>query len=71
MFRGFTESIKIMRKIKPNIVVGMGSYVCVPVILASSCLNVPTLIHEQNLLPGRANRLLGYIVDKIAISFEG
>jgi len=48
----------------------MGSYVAAPVCLAARLLGIPTAIHEQNSLPGLANRLLSRIVDQIFISFE-
>jgi len=60
---------KILRKLKPDIVVGFGSYASfVPVYLATK-MNIPTCIHEQNSYPGITNRILGKRVDKIFLSF--
>ncbi len=62
---------KIIKSFKPDIAIGTGGYVCGPVLLAAKMLKIPTLIHEQNVLPGLTNRLLARIVDKVAISFNG
>ena len=58
-----------LKKIKPHVVVGFGGYGAFPVVLAASLLKCPTLIHEQNVIPGRANRLLSFFVNTIAVSF--
>ncbi len=50
-------------------VVGMGGYASFPTMAAAIILRVPCLIHEQNVLPGLANRVLGRFVSKIAVSF--
>ena len=50
--------------------IGTGGYVCGPVVFAAARLNVPTLIHEQNSLPGVTNKFLARYVDKVAICFE-
>lgn len=54
---------------KPHVVVGTGGYVCGPVVLAAVHLGIPTLIHEQNALPGLTNRLLSRYVTKTALAF--
>ncbi|WP_096199261.1 undecaprenyldiphospho-muramoylpentapeptide beta-N-acetylglucosaminyltransferase [Bacillus sp. FJAT-45350] len=61
---------KIIKEFKPDVVVGTGGYVCGPVVYAAAKLRVPTLIHEQNSVPGLTNKFLSRYVDKIAISFE-
>ncbi|WAA13681.1 undecaprenyldiphospho-muramoylpentapeptide beta-N-acetylglucosaminyltransferase [Fervidibacillus halotolerans] len=68
--KGVKESKRIIKEFKPDLVVGMGGYVSAPVVYAASRLNVPSLIHEQNSIPGLTNKLLSRFVDKIAISFE-
>ncbi len=59
-----------MLKIKPNVVVGTGGYVCGPIVFVSSILKIPTLIHEQNIFPGITTKILSKFVDEIHISFE-
>lgn len=65
------EAAKIIRKFKPDLVFGVGGYVTGPVILAARLLGVTTCIHEQNSIPGLANKLLGHIADKIFVSLPG
>ncbi len=61
---------KILKKYSPKAVVGMGAYLSFPVLLIAKIKKIPTLIHEQNSIPGLANRLLSKIVTKVAISFK-
>ena len=61
---------KIMKEFKPDIVLGIGGYVTFPVILAAKSLGIKTFIHEQNSIPGKSNRILGRLADKIGVSFE-
>jgi UDP-N-acetylglucosamine--N-acetylmuramyl-(pentapeptide) pyrophosphoryl-undecaprenol N-acetylglucosamine transferase len=58
-------------KFKPDIVVGVGGYVTGPVVMAAKFMGVPTCIHEQNSIPGMANKLLGKYVDRIMVSIPG
>lgn len=62
---------KIIREFKPDVVVGTGGYVCGPVVYAASRLKIPTLIHEQNVIPGLTNKFLSRFTDRIAVSFSG
>ncbi len=66
---GFKQSRTILRQFKPDVVVGVGGYVTVPVLLAAKLLGIPFLIHEQNAWPGLANRLLGHWAKRICLSF--
>ncbi|MDI6605755.1 MAG: undecaprenyldiphospho-muramoylpentapeptide beta-N-acetylglucosaminyltransferase [Candidatus Omnitrophota bacterium] len=68
-FKGWFESLFLLFEFKPDIVVGFGSLDSVPVLLSAWLLRIRTLIHEQNLIPGRANRLLAKFADKVAVSF--
>jgi UDP-N-acetylglucosamine--N-acetylmuramyl-(pentapeptide) pyrophosphoryl-undecaprenol N-acetylglucosamine transferase len=68
--QGFGQAIRILRRLQPQVVLGLGSYVSGSVILAASVLGIPRLIHEQNVIPGLTNRLLGRIVNRVAVSFE-
>ncbi|MFA5100632.1 MAG: UDP-N-acetylglucosamine--N-acetylmuramyl-(pentapeptide) pyrophosphoryl-undecaprenol N-acetylglucosamine transferase, partial [Candidatus Omnitrophota bacterium] len=67
--RGFFESIVILARFKPDIAVGFGSIVSIPVLVCAWLLRTTVMIHEQNVLPGRANRFLAFISDRIAVSF--
>jgi len=68
-FQGSLESIIILLTFRPDIVVGFGSLCCIPMILFAWLFRVKTLIHEQNVIPGRANRFLAKFTDRIAVSF--
>jgi len=68
---GIAEALRHLRKLRPAAVVGFGGYPSVPAVLAGALLRLPTLIHEQNAVLGRANRLLAPFVGKIAVGFPG
>jgi len=59
---------RIIKKFKPDVVVGTGGYVSGPVVMAAALAKVPTLIHEQNAFPGLTTRLLASRVSKVAVS---
>ncbi len=61
---------KIIKEFNPDIVIGVGGYVTVPVISAAHSLKIKTFIHEQNSVAGKANLALANKVDMIAISFK-
>ena len=66
---GILRSHRILRKLKPQVVVGFGGYPSFPTMVAAHMLGIPTVIHEQNSVLGRANRLLAAKVGRIATSF--
>lgn len=66
---GSLKALLTVAAFNPEVIVGFGSLVSVPVILSGWLLRKKTLIHEQNVLPGAANRFLAYFCDQIAISF--
>ncbi|MFC3882671.1 undecaprenyldiphospho-muramoylpentapeptide beta-N-acetylglucosaminyltransferase [Bacillus songklensis] len=63
-------SKQYIREFKPDVVIGTGGYVCGPVVYAAHKSGVPTIIHEQNSVPGLTNKFLSKYVDKVAICFE-
>ncbi len=69
-FTGFFQAKKIIKKFKPDIIIGAGGYICGPVILAGHRLKLPTMLHESNAFPGKATKMLAGITDTILISFE-
>ena len=66
---GIVQARLMLAKLKPDFVVGFGGYPSFPTLFAASSLKIPTIIHEQNSVLGRANRLLAGRVNKIATSF--
>ena len=67
---GISKSKKIIKKFKPDIVIGAGGYVCAPVLYAANKLGVKTCLHEQNSTFGVTNKFASKFVDKVFISFE-
>lgn len=64
------ESLFTVVKFNPDLAVGFGTSVSVPVIISSWLFRARTLIHEQNVVPGKANKFLANFSDKIAVSFK-
>lgn len=67
--RGTFEAIGLLRRVKPDCVVGFGGYPTVPPLLAARFLRIPSVLHEQNAVMGRANRFLATGVDAIGTGF--
>ena len=68
--RGVRAAGKIIAEVKPAAVVGFGGYPSFPPLVAASLKGIPTALHEQNAVLGRANRMLARRVTAIATSFE-
>lgn len=66
---GYLEARRLIRTLAPTAVVGFGGYASVPTVMAASARGVPVVLHEQNAVLGRANRLLAARADAIAVSF--
>lgn len=64
-----TETARVLDRIRPDVVVGYGGYVSMPAYLAARRRRLPVVIHEQNALPGLANRAGARIARRIAVSF--
>lgn len=60
----------LFREYKPDVVVGMGGYVSVLPVLVARLMGIPTWIHEAELYPGLANKLLGLFSSKVSVAFE-
>jgi len=66
---GTLQARRLLRRLAPACVIGFGGYASIPTMLAAVSLGLPTLIHEQNAVLGRANRLLAPRVRRIATGF--
>lgn len=64
------QAKKLLKEFQPDVVIGTGGYVSGAVMYAAAKLNIPTIIHEQNSVPGMTNKFLSRYVDRIGISFE-
>lgn len=69
--RGTGRAIGLIRKFKPAVIVGFGGYPSVPGILGGQLAGVPTILHEQNAVIGKANHFLRKRAARIAVSMEG
>ena len=67
--KSVAASIFILADFRPEIVVGFGSLASLPMVIFAWLFRIHTVIHEQNVIAGRANRLLAIFADKIAVSF--
>lgn len=68
--RAYAMASRAIRRFKPDVVVGTGGYVTVPVILAAARQGVPIVLQEQNLAPGRATRLLARFARSVATAYQ-
>jgi UDP-N-acetylglucosamine--N-acetylmuramyl-(pentapeptide) pyrophosphoryl-undecaprenol N-acetylglucosamine transferase len=64
------QSLRILKKFDPDVVVGVGGYASGPVLVAAWLKGIPTAVQEQNALPGLTNKLLGRIVKAVFICFD-
>lgn len=64
------EAEKILRDFKPHVVIGTGGYVCGPILLMAALHKIPTIIQEQNVIPGVTNKILSRFVDMVAVGYE-
>ena len=67
---GVRRCLRLLRKFRPHVVVGVGGYASGPAMLAAILARVPTLIYEPNWTPGLANRAVGRLVRAAAVNFE-
>jgi UDP-N-acetylglucosamine--N-acetylmuramyl-(pentapeptide) pyrophosphoryl-undecaprenol N-acetylglucosamine transferase len=66
---GLFQARALVKRLAPRVVVGFGGYASLPTVLAAGLLSIPTAIHEQNAVLGRANRVLARRVAKLASSY--
>lgn len=69
VLKGLAQSIRIIHKLKPDIIFSKGGFVSVPVILAAKFCHVPSIIHESDLTPGLANKLAIPNAAKVCCNF--
>lgn len=67
--RGIRQAYKIMKKFRPDAVIGTGGFVCVPVMYAGHKYGAKCYLHEQNAFPGVANKTLEKFADKVFLGF--
>ncbi len=65
------KAAKLLRRLRPDVVIGTGGYACWPSLAAATKMGIPTVVHESNAIPGLAVRKLQNKVDRILINFPG
>lgn len=68
--KSFFESFALLKKSSPNLIISFGSYVSFPVVIAAKILGIPVIIHEQNIIPGLANKVLFNMANSFVVSFN-
>src|SRR5262249_19406829 len=68
--RSLWQSRKLLKKIKPDVVGGVGGYASGPVVLMAGLRGIPTAILEQNSIPGLTNKILGKLVKTVFLAFD-
>ncbi len=69
LISGFFKGLIVLARQKPDLIVGFGGYLSFPLLVAGFFLRKKTLIHEQNVIPGLANRWLALLTNGVAVSF--
>ncbi len=69
VIKGYGESLKLMKKYKPDVVFSKGGFVSVPVVLAAKHYHIPVIIHESDMTPGLANKLCIPSARKVCCNF--
>lgn len=69
LIKAFWQSSRIIQRVKPDVVLGMGGYPAFPGGMMASLLNKPLVIHEQNSVPGLTNKILAQLADRIFLGF--
>lgn len=70
LLAGVFRARRILKDFGPDVVIGTGGYTTASVLVAARTLALKIVIHEQNTIPGRTNRWLSHIADKVCISFD-
>jgi UDP-N-acetylglucosamine--N-acetylmuramyl-(pentapeptide) pyrophosphoryl-undecaprenol N-acetylglucosamine transferase len=69
LLKAFAQSIAVVRRVKPDVVVGLGGYITFPGGMMSVLLGRPLVLHEQNSVAGMANRILAGVADRVFTAF--
>lgn len=69
LLRGFAQALGQIRRVRPDVVLGMGGYVTFPGGMMAALLGTPVVVHEQNSVAGLANRVLAGVADKVVTGF--
>ena len=71
LLRAFWQSLQVVRRVRPDVVLGLGGYITFPGGLMASLWGKPLVLHEQNSVAGLANRVLAHLADRVFTAFPG
>jgi len=71
LLKAFWQSIRVIRRVKPDIVIGLGGYITFPAGMMGVLLGKPLVLHEQNSVAGMANKVLAGVADRVFSAFPG
>ena len=69
LLKAFWQSVQVIRRVKPDVVVGLGGYIAFPAGLMSVLLGKPLILHEQNSVAGLVNKVLARVADRVFTAF--
>jgi UDP-N-acetylglucosamine--N-acetylmuramyl-(pentapeptide) pyrophosphoryl-undecaprenol N-acetylglucosamine transferase len=69
LLKAFWQSIQVVRRVKPDVVIGLGGYITFPGGMMSVLLGKPLVLHEQNSIAGMANKVLAGVADRVFTAF--
>ena len=69
LLKAFWQSIQVMRRVKPQVVIGMGGYIAFPAGMMAVLLGKPLVLHEQNSVAGMVNKILAQVADRVFTAF--
>ena len=67
----FWQSIQVLRRVKPHVVIGLGGYIAFPAGMMAVLLGKPLVLHEQNSVAGMVNKILAQLADRVFTAFPG
>lgn len=71
LLRAFWQSVGVLRRVRPDVVVGLGGYITFPAGLMAVALGRPLVLHEQNAVAGLVNKVLASVADRVFTAFPG
>ena len=71
LLKAFWQSLQVVRRVQPGVVVGLGGYITFPAGMMSVLLGKPLVLHEQNSVAGLANKVLAGVADRVFTAFPG
>jgi UDP-N-acetylglucosamine--N-acetylmuramyl-(pentapeptide) pyrophosphoryl-undecaprenol N-acetylglucosamine transferase len=71
LLKAFWQSMGVIRRVRPDVVIGLGGYITFPAGLMGAVMGKPLVLHEQNSVAGLANKVLALVADRVFIAFPG